>query len=96
MKKSVVTLLAVMFFAVVVHLGAGIGITFAAGPMELKLAEIHPKGYPTELETRNLPVLLRNAPMVALMSPYSPAVSLVVTRKRLSNRSKWAPSTLPV
>ena len=49
MKKSVVTLLAVMFFAVVVHLGAGIGITFAAGPMELKLAEIHPKGYPTEL-----------------------------------------------
>ena len=47
MKKSLVMLLAVVFFAVVAHVS--IGIVFAAGPMELKLAEIHPKGYPTEL-----------------------------------------------
>ena len=47
MKKSLVMLLAVVFFAVVAHVS--IGIVFAAGPLELKLAEIHPKGYPTEL-----------------------------------------------
>ena len=45
MKKNLVTLLAVVFFAVVLN----VGIAFAAATIELKLAEIHPKGYPTEL-----------------------------------------------
>ena len=44
MKKNLVTLLAVAFIAVVLN----VGIAFAADTIELKLAEIHPKGYPTE------------------------------------------------
>jgi len=44
MKKNLVTLLAVAFSVVLLNAG----ITFAAATMELKLAEIHPKGYPTE------------------------------------------------
>jgi len=44
MKKNLVTLLAVAFIAVILN----VGIAFAADTIELKLAEIHPKGYPTE------------------------------------------------
>ncbi|HVN94851.1 MAG TPA: TRAP transporter substrate-binding protein [Syntrophorhabdaceae bacterium] len=45
MKKGLIILLAAVFLAVVGH----ISIAFAADTIELKLAEIHPKGYPTEL-----------------------------------------------
>ena len=45
MKKNLVVLLAMVFSAVLLNAG----IVRAAATMELKLAEIHPKGYPTEL-----------------------------------------------
>ena len=45
MKKTLVILLAVVFSAVLFNAG----IARAAATIELKLAEIHPKGYPTEL-----------------------------------------------
>jgi tripartite ATP-independent transporter DctP family solute receptor len=49
MKKNLVALLAVAFSAVMLNVVFNVGIVSAADTIELKLAEIHPKGYPTEL-----------------------------------------------
>jgi tripartite ATP-independent transporter DctP family solute receptor len=57
MKKSLVILLAMVFFAVILN----VAIVFAADTIELKLAEIHPKGYPTELGDEEFARLVKDS-----------------------------------